>query len=71
MPRQSIEKTRRRFLRSAAAAGGAAAVATAAAGVSETVAPAEPRADTAHDRTDRQGYRVTPHVKTYYRLARQ
>ena len=71
MSRQSDETTRRRFLRTAAVAGGAVAAATAVAGVSDAAAPDEPGTGTADAAAHKQGYRVTPHVKTYYRLARQ
>jgi nitrous oxide reductase len=61
---------RRRFLKTAALAGGAATVAAAAGGaVAERFEPAARQADTAAPAT--QGYHVTPHIETYYRLARR
>ena len=68
---EQTENGRRRFLKTAALAGGAATVAVAAgAAVSDAPASATKR-DVAGQPAGKQGYRVTPHVETYYRLARQ
>ena len=64
--RSTVDReSRRGFLRDLAAAGGAVAavsVASPALADSEAVEKLEPAA--------KSGYRVTPHIATYYRLAR-
>lgn len=59
------KESRRGFLKDLAAAGGAVAVAT-------VTSPALADVTTAEQATPDtpQGYRVTPHIATYYRLAR-
>ena len=60
----------RRLLKTAALAGGAATVAVAAGGaVADSVEQDKPKGP--EQPAGKQGYRVTPHVETYYRLARQ
>ena len=65
------EKTkagRRQFLKTAAAAGGAATVAVAAKGA--LAESAETTRTDAVETNAHKGYHVTPHIETYYRLAR-
>lgn len=59
---------RRQFLKTAAVAGGAATVAVAG-GAALADATPEPVAEVPGAQ-DKQGYQVTPHIETYYRLAR-
>ena len=58
---------RRQFLKTAAVASGAAGVAltTKVALAEDTTPAAQPQSDLTS-----AGYRVTPHIETYYRLAR-
>jgi nitrous oxide reductase len=71
MSDQRLENGRRRFLKTAALAGSAATVAAAAgAAVADAELPVDP-AEPARESAAKQGYQVTPHVETYYRLARQ
>lgn len=65
------ENTRRRFLKTAALAGGAATVAVAAGGAVADVVPSGAKPGTPEQPAASQGYRVTSHVETYYRLARR
>ena len=60
---------RRQFLKTAAVAGGAATVAVAAKGALAESAPT-PSAGDVTAKASKQGYHVTPHIETYYRLAR-
>ena len=65
------EKTkagRRQFLKTAAVAGGAATVAVAAKGALADSAPTTRTDDV--ETAAHKGYHVTPHIETYYRLAR-
>lgn len=61
---------RRRFLKTAALAGGAATVAVAA-GAAVTDEPQPAGRPSEEGARGKQGYRLTPHIDTYYRLARQ
>ena len=71
MSDQTLESGRRRFLKTAALAGGAATVAVAAgAAVADATQRVEP-GESVREPAAKQGYHVTPHVETYYRLARQ
>jgi len=68
--RDTVRKGRRGFLRGLAA-GGAAAVAAggvASAGVREETGETDERA--APGPAEPRGYRMTPHIETYYRKAR-
>jgi nitrous oxide reductase len=65
----TVNDARRAFLKTAAVAGGGAAVA-AAGGAALAEAPEAAPADVAAPATGKRGYHVTPHVETYYRLAR-
>jgi len=64
--RNKTQNSRRTFIKTAALAGGAATVAlTTQAGQADTSEPAqETRAGGS------RGYRLTPHIEQYYRLAR-
>jgi len=70
MSESTRDNGRRRFLKTAAA-GGAATVALAAGGAVARDEEARAGAQGTAAPVTRQGYRVTPHVETYYRLARQ
>lgn len=63
----SLRATRREFLKSMAAAGGAAALGTWSAGAAADTAqtPAVQGAS-----AEPKGYRVTQHIRDYYRVAR-
>ena len=70
MSKQSVQNGRRRFLKTAALAGGAATVAVAGgAAVADSQEPAAGPAGV--EPAGKKGYHVTPHIETYYRLARQ
>ena len=69
MSKTRTNSGRRDFLKSAAVAGGAA-VAGAAAGAALAGTAVEPVAADADSPARREGYRLTPHIETYYRLAR-
>ena len=60
---------RRHFLKTAAVASGAAAAGAVAGSAVADMAP-DPATTTEAPRAQREGYRVTPHIETYYRLAR-
>jgi len=58
---------RRKFLKGMAAAGGATTAAVISGGA---LAGADSDAVTSKPTTAKQGYRETPHIREYYRLAR-
>jgi nitrous oxide reductase len=69
--KDQTENTRRRFLKTAALAGGAATVAVAAGGAVADAVESGTKREAQAQPAGKQGYRVTSHVETYYRLARQ
>lgn len=70
MSEKTTHSGRRRFLKTAALAGGAATVAV---GSGAAVAEPAQSVDTpvSSEAPGAKGYRVTPHIEAYYRLARQ
>ena len=60
---------RRAFLKRVAVAGGAATVAVAGGSAVADIGQEAPNKDAAAQ-PDSKGYRVTPHIEAYYRLAR-
>lgn len=68
MSKTTTTSGRRRFLKTAALAGGAATVA-AASGSALAEVDAAPTSESPQPAKSK-GYQVTPHVETYYRLAR-
>lgn len=62
-----LRATRREFLKGMAAAGGAAALGTWSAG---TAADTEQVSATRESPSESKGYRVTQHIRDYYRVAR-
>lgn len=65
----TVNGARRAFLKTAAVAGGAASVAAVGSAALAEAPEAPETAATSAEQTQK-GYQVTPHVQTYYRLAR-
>lgn len=70
MSKKTVQSGRRQFLKTAALAGGAATVATAGVAAVADSPDSPAKADTPQA-AGKKGYHVTPHIETYYRLARQ
>ena len=65
---ETTTKGRRHFLKTAAVTGGAAAAAAGGAAVADMTP--EPAAQVPGASSAKKGYHVTPHIETFYRLAR-
>jgi nitrous oxide reductase len=69
MSKKLLEKGRREFLKGAAVVGGAATLAVVARGGAAAVQ--EDAKDVAQAPEASKGYHETPHIRTYYELARE